>query len=108
MLDDTDTQSDCEDKLMMFGRWVSQAEFGNPSLSAEDYHNLLSYSPYDNIRDNARYPSMFVTAAFKDSRVPYWEPAKFVARLRQGQARTSPNIRKTGAMNLETRQAIKQ
>ncbi len=55
-------------------------EWGNP----EDplyYDYMLSYSPYDNIR-HADYPAMFVTAGWNDSQVCYWEPAKFVAKMR--------------------------
>ncbi len=56
-------------------------EFGNPVDEAEVYHYIRSYSPYDNIRPCA-YPAMLVTAGYQDPRVPYWEPAKYVAKLR--------------------------
>jgi oligopeptidase B len=55
-------------------------EWGDPSDPGE-YRYMLSYSPYDNVRE-AGYPAMLVTAGFNDSQVGYWEPAKWVARLR--------------------------
>ncbi len=55
-------------------------EFGNPNQK-EYYDYMLSYSPYDNIKAQA-YPAMLVTAGLHDSQVPYWEPAKLVAKLR--------------------------
>lgn len=61
-------------------------EWGNPLESAEDYDQILEYSPYDNI-SNKRYPAMLVTGGLSDPRVTYWEPAKYVARLRHD----SPN-----------------
>jgi oligopeptidase B len=55
-------------------------EWGNPSEKAAfDY--MRAYSPYDNLTARA-YPSMLVTTSFNDSQVMYWEPAKYVARLR--------------------------
>ncbi|BDU15251.1 S9 family peptidase [Lysobacter auxotrophicus] len=62
-------------------------EWGNPEKK-EYYDYMLSYSPYDNLSRQA-YPSMFVGTGLWDSQVQYWEPAKYVARLRdldQGQA----------------------
>jgi oligopeptidase B len=55
-------------------------EWGNPKI-AEQYKWMRAYSPYDNIRAT-RYPSMLVRTSLNDSQVSYWEPAKFVARLR--------------------------
>jgi oligopeptidase B len=55
-------------------------EWGNPAVRQE-YDYMLSYSPYDNVRQKD-YPPMFVTAAFYDSQVSYAEPAKWVAKLR--------------------------
>ncbi len=56
-------------------------EWGNPA--EPDYFELIrSYSPYENTRE-ASYPPMLVTAGLNDPRVSYWEPAKWVARLRE-------------------------
>jgi oligopeptidase B len=55
-------------------------EWGNPNLK-EYYDYMLSYSPYDNVRA-VNYPAMLVTTGLHDSQVQYWEPAKWVAKLR--------------------------
>lgn len=55
-------------------------EWGNPK-NEEYYRYMLSYSPYDNVTAKD-YPSMLVTTGFHDSQVQYWEPAKWVAKLR--------------------------
>ena len=56
-------------------------EWGNPEASAESYRYMLSYSPYDNLKAQ-NYPAMYVGTGLWDSQVQYWEPAKYVARLR--------------------------
>jgi oligopeptidase B len=56
-------------------------EWGNPLDSAADYATILAYSPYDNVKPQG-YPHLLVTAGVSDPRVLYWEPAKWVARLR--------------------------
>jgi Protease II len=56
-------------------------EWGNPLEHSEDYRYMLSYSPYDNVEAKA-YPALLVTAGLNDPRVSYWEPAKWVAKLR--------------------------
>ena len=55
-------------------------EWGNPKQKAY-YDYMLSYSPYDQLRRKA-YPAMLVTTGLWDSQVQYWEPAKWVAKLR--------------------------
>jgi oligopeptidase B len=55
-------------------------EWGNPNEKAA-YDYMKTYSPYDNLEKKA-YPAMLVTSSFNDSQVMYWEPAKYVARLR--------------------------
>ncbi|MEE9383690.1 MAG: prolyl oligopeptidase family serine peptidase [Nannocystaceae bacterium] len=55
-------------------------EWGNPKIRSF-YDYMLSYSPYDNVKAQA-YPSMLVTTGLWDSQVQYFEPAKWVAKLR--------------------------
>ena len=55
-------------------------EWGNPNKE-EFYQYIKSYSPYDNVKKQA-YPNLLVTTGLHDSQVQYWEPAKWVARLR--------------------------
>ena len=63
-------------------------EWGNPNIK-EYYDYMLSYSPYDQIRAQD-YPNILVTTGLHDSQVQYWEPAKWVARLRE--MKTDENI----------------
>jgi oligopeptidase B len=62
-------------------------EWGNPNEKAA-YDYMKTYSPYDNLLKRA-YPAILVTTSFHDSQVMYWEPAKYVARLRT--LKTDPN-----------------
>jgi len=55
-------------------------EWGDPNTK-EYYEYILSYSPYDNVVQQ-KYPALLVTTSFHDSQVQYWEPAKWVAKLR--------------------------
>ena len=55
-------------------------EWGNPNVK-EAYDYMMTYSPYDNLA-RRKYPAMLVTTSFNDSQVMYWEPAKYVARMR--------------------------
>ena len=68
------------------GEWP---EWGNPIEDAAAFELIRSYSPYDNVRAQA-YPPTLVTAGLNDPRVTYWEPAKWVARLRE--LKTDDNI----------------
>lgn len=63
-------------------------EWGNPNLK-EYYDCMKSYSPYDNVIAQ-EYPNLLVTTGFHDSQVQYWEPAKWVAKLRE--LKTDDNI----------------
>jgi oligopeptidase B len=68
-------------------------EWGNPSEKpAFDY--MLSYSPYDNLARKA-YPAILVTTSYNDSQVMYWEPAKYVAKLRTLETGSNPLLLKT-------------
>ncbi|MGH9076934.1 MAG: S9 family peptidase [Acidimicrobiales bacterium] len=65
-------------------------EWGNPLADPEAYRVMRSYSPYDNV-GALDYPSMYVTAGLNDPRVGYWEPAKWVARLRDRRTNDRPD-----------------
>ncbi len=57
-------------------------EWGNPIESEADFNIIHSYSPYENVKPQ-NYPAIFALAGLTDPRVTYWEPAKWVARLRE-------------------------
>jgi len=65
-------------------------EWGDPRVK-EEYDYIRSYSPYDNIAAK-EYPAMLVKTAFNDSQVMYWEPAKYVARLRAMKTDSNPLV----------------
>ena len=69
-------------------------EWGNPVTDPEVYEYMRSYSPFDNVAA-AEYPAMLVTAGLNDPRVSYWEPAKWVQRLRERTTGTRPILLKT-------------
>jgi oligopeptidase B len=64
-------------------------EWGNPITSADDFETIRAYSPYDNVTAQA-YPHILAVAGLTDPRVTYWEPAKWVAKLRE--LSTSDNL----------------
>jgi oligopeptidase B len=64
-------------------------EWGNPIIDPEAFRAMLAYSPYDNVRAQ-QYPALLVLAGLTDPRVTYWEPAKWVAKLRS--LNTSENL----------------
>ncbi|MEI8127292.1 MAG: S9 family peptidase [Actinomycetota bacterium] len=74
---------------LTIGEWE---EWGNPDASPQAYRTMRSYSPYDNIRklnpdgSACRYPHVFATGGLNDSRVGFWEPAKWVLALRDANA----------------------
>ena len=61
-------------------------EWGDPLHDAEVYAYMKSYSPYENVRDDIRYPPILAVTSLNDTRVLYVEPAKWTARLRQAGA----------------------
>ena len=73
------------------GEWP---EWGNPILSKQAFAYILSYSPYDQVTAQD-YPPMLVTAGLNDPRVTYWEPAKWVAKLREVKTGDSELLLKT-------------
>ncbi|WP_281302167.1 MULTISPECIES: S9 family peptidase [unclassified Iodidimonas] len=73
---------------------IEWPEWGNPAIDAEVFRTIQSYSPYDNVKAQA-YPPMMITCGLNDPRVTYWEPAKWVARLRALKTDDQPLILKT-------------
>lgn len=69
-------------------------EWGNPITSAEDYKRIAAYAPYEAVSAQA-YPAIFALAGLTDPRVTYWEPAKWVAKLRATGTGTAPLYLKT-------------
>jgi oligopeptidase B len=65
-------------------------EWGNPKIEAE-YRYIRSYSPYDNVEAKA-YPTLLVKSSYNDSQVMYWEPAKYVAKLRALKTDANPLV----------------
>ena len=68
------------------GEWV---EWGNPN-EKKYFEYMMEYSPMNNVQPNKQYPSCWLTGGLHDPRVAFWEPAKFVATLRNANP-TNPN-----------------
>ncbi|MHB1446648.1 MAG: S9 family peptidase [Acidimicrobiales bacterium] len=69
-------------------------EWGNPVEEPEVFDYMASYSPFDNVSEQA-YPAILATAGLNDPRVSYWEPAKWVQRLRRRSTGAGPILLKT-------------
>ncbi len=67
------------------------SQWGNPNIKS-DYDYIAKYCPYTNLRKGITYPNIFATGGFYDPRVQYWEPLKFITKLRAGLNNSSPNI----------------
>jgi oligopeptidase B len=78
------------DLPLTVGEWE---EWGNPAL-VDDYRWLSAYSPYERTVA-ADYPAILATAGLNDTRVPYWEPAKWIAKLRTVNQGSRPVLLKT-------------
>ena len=77
-------------------------EWGNPA-NKEEYDYIKSYSPYDNIKPS-NYPAVLVTSSLYDSQVQYYEPAKYVPKLRENSTSDNQILMK---MNLVGGHAVK-
>lgn len=73
---------------------IEWEQWGNPLNDPDDFAYMLSYSPYENLRET-EYPNLLLTAGFNDPRVQYWEPAKFCAKLRVIKTDTNRLLLKT-------------
>ncbi|MBS0538649.1 MAG: S9 family peptidase, partial [Proteobacteria bacterium] len=69
-------------------------EWGNPIADAEAFRYILSYSPYDNVAPK-NYPKILAMGGLTDPRVTYWEPAKWIARLRATMTSGGPVLLRT-------------
>jgi oligopeptidase B len=85
------TEGKREKKINTFTDFIATGEFlaregftswGNPIESGADYKTIASYSPYHNVQAQA-YPHILALAGLTDPRITYWEPAKWVAKLRE-------------------------
>ena len=72
---------------------IEYEEWGNPNRE-EYFDYMLSYSPYDNV-EAKDYPNMLILAGLNDTRVQYWEPAKWAAKLRAMKTDTNRLLLKT-------------
>ena len=69
-------------------------EWGNPIASKDAYERMAAYSPYDNVSEKP-YPAILALGGLTDPRVTYWEPAKWVAKLREKTTGSEPILMKT-------------
>jgi oligopeptidase B len=69
-------------------------EWGNPIESRQEYEQIAAYSPYDNVGEKP-YPPILALGGLTDPRVTYWEPAKWVAKLREKTTGNAPILLKT-------------
>jgi oligopeptidase B len=69
-------------------------EWGNPNIQ-EYYEYMKQYSPYDNIKEGVSYPNILALGGLNDPRVQYWEPAKFIAKLREHDPNSGIKLLKT-------------
>lgn len=86
-VDMLNTMSDADHPLVPLFR----PDWGDPLADPEAYDYIASISPYENVRD-AAYPPVLATAGLKDDRVPYWEPAKLVAAIRERSTGAAPAV----------------
>jgi oligopeptidase B len=70
---------------------LTYPDWGNPLVSKPIYDYIASYSPYDNVEHKA-YPPVLATTSVADDRVGFWEPAKWIARLRADDTSRSPKM----------------
>jgi oligopeptidase B len=73
---------------------IEWEEWGNPGADEAAYQYMKSYAPYDNVADRP-YPAILATGGLNDSRVGFWEPAKWVAKLRRHSTSGKPILLKT-------------
>ena len=69
--------------------WAWESDYGSPD-EEEDFKNLLTYSPYHNIKEGFCYPTTLITTSSRDDRVVPAHSYKFAARLQEGQGCTNP------------------
>lgn len=70
---------------------LTYPDWGNPLASMDVYDYMASYSPYDNVKPQA-YPAVLATTSVADDRVGFWEPAKWIAKLRANDTSHSPKM----------------
>lgn len=86
-VDMMNTMSDATHPLVPLAR----PDWGDPLANAEDYDYIASYSPYENVTSQP-YPAVLATTSVADDRVGYWEPAKWIAKLREKSTSGKPML----------------